>query len=43
LVSAGVGVTLFVLDSQDDTTSTSTSVEAGCFGGGCGLIANGHF
>jgi hypothetical protein len=41
LITAGVGVTLFVLDSQDDTTSTS--VEAGCFGSGCGLIANGHF
>ena len=41
LITAGVGVTLFVLDLQDDTPSAS--VEAGCFGGGCGLIANGHF
>ncbi len=41
LISAGVGVTLFVLDSQDDTTSTS--VEASCFGSGCGLIADGSF
>jgi hypothetical protein len=34
LISAGLGVTLFVLDSQDD--ATSTSVEASCFGSGCG-------
>lgn len=40
LVSAGVGLTLFVLDSQDDTASTR--LEAGCFGSGCGLIAHGH-
>lgn len=41
LITAGVGVTLFVLDSQND--APSTSVEAGCFGSGCGLVANGHF
>jgi hypothetical protein len=41
LIATGVGVTLFILDSQDE--STGTNLEAGCFGGGCGLIANGHF
>jgi len=41
LIATGVGVTLFILEGQDETTSTS--VEAGCFGSGCGLIANGHF
>ena len=43
LLSAGVGVTLFVLDSRDDATSKATSVEARCFGAGCGLVASGHF
>jgi hypothetical protein len=41
LVVAGVGVTLFVLDS--DTESTAPALEAGCFWGGCGLRASGQF
>src|SRR5690606_35447972 len=41
LLSAGVGVTLFVLDGQDDTPGTS--FEASCFGSGCGLVASGRF
>jgi hypothetical protein len=40
VVAAGVGVTLFVLDGSNES---STSVQAGCFGVGCGLVANGHF
>jgi hypothetical protein len=40
VVAAGVGVTLFVLDGSSES---STSVQAGCFGVGCGLVANGHF
>jgi hypothetical protein len=39
-VAAGVGVTLFVLDASRES---STSVQAGCFGAGCGILANGHF
>jgi hypothetical protein len=41
LIATGVGVTLFVLESQDETTSAD--VEAGCFGSGCGVLASGHF
>lgn len=41
LVATAAGVTLFVLESQDETTSGS--VQAGCFGSGCGLSASGHF
>jgi hypothetical protein len=40
VVAAGVGVTLFVLDASSES---STSVQAGCFGAGCGLMAHGHF
>lgn len=39
-VATGIGVTLFVLDA---TAESSTSVQAGCFGAGCGILANGHF
>ncbi len=46
----GTGVTLFVLDSgkreAPDALAAdagSTSLQAGCFGGGCGLVARGTF
>jgi Tetratricopeptide repeat len=42
LVVAGVGVTLFVLDTSDSETPAPT-LEAGCFAGGCGLRASGQF
>jgi hypothetical protein len=41
LVVAGVGVTLFILDSQAE--SPAPALEAGCFAGGCGLRAFGQF
>jgi hypothetical protein len=41
LIAAGAGVTLFILDANDD--EAGTAVQAGCFGTGCGLLASGHF
>jgi hypothetical protein len=41
LIAAGVGVTLFVLDANAD--ESGSSVQAGCFGAGCGLLATGRF
>lgn len=41
LVVAGAGVTLFVLDSQAE--STAPALQAGCFSSGCGLRASGRF
>ena len=41
LIVAGAGVTLFILDANDD--ETGTAVQAGCFGTGCGMLASGHF
>jgi tetratricopeptide (TPR) repeat protein len=41
LVIAGAGVTLFILDANDD--EAGTAVQAGCFGTGCGMLATGHF
>jgi hypothetical protein len=40
-VAAGVGVTLFVLDSGD--AGAGTALQAGCFDVGCGLVAAGQF
>ena len=40
-ITAGVGVTLFVLDQSDD--ESRTAVQAGCFGAGCGVLARGRF
>jgi tetratricopeptide (TPR) repeat protein len=41
LVFAGAGVTLFILDANDD--EASTALQAGCFGTGCGMLATGRF
>lgn len=41
LIIAGAGVTLFVLDANDG--ETAASVQAGCFGMGCGMLATGRF
>lgn len=40
-VVAGVGVTLYVLDDGDG--ETATTLDAGCFEGGCGVSARGQF
>lgn len=41
LLVAGAGVTLFILDANDD--EASATVQAGCFGTGCGVQATGRF
>jgi hypothetical protein len=41
VIAAGVGVTLFVLDANAD--EPGGTVQAGCFGAGCGLLATGRF
>jgi Tfp pilus assembly protein PilF len=40
---AGVGVTLFVIDTTSATNETATLIQTGCFETGCGLVANGRF
>jgi hypothetical protein len=40
-VVAGVGVTLFVLDSN--TSDSSTAFQTGCYDAACGLFASGRF
>jgi hypothetical protein len=45
-LTAGVGVTLFVIDQQSEAESAQAldmSLRAGCFGAGCGLSAQGRF
>jgi hypothetical protein len=41
VVAAGVGVTLFVIDTG--SAESSTAIETGCFDAGCGLFAKGIF
>jgi hypothetical protein len=41
LIVAGAGVTLFILDANDD--ESGTAVQAGCFATGCGMLATGRF
>jgi hypothetical protein len=41
-LAAGAGITLFVLD-DGGATESGTSVQTGCFAGGCGLLAQGRF
>jgi tetratricopeptide (TPR) repeat protein len=41
LIVAGAGVTLFILDANDD--EAGAAVQAGCFATGCGMLATGRF
>jgi hypothetical protein len=41
-LAAGAGITLFVLD-DGGASESGTTVQTGCFGGGCGLLAQGRF
>jgi hypothetical protein len=43
LATAGVGVTWLLLGGDDDASEAPSQLQAGCFGGACGVLLRGGF